>query len=66
VFVFEGFSSQLQQKVGENLLRRRLFHRAPFHDSLKHQGIAEPKAVARILIVGFLLTLVALLSIKVR
>lgn len=66
VFIFEGFSSQVQQKVGEHLLRRRLFHRAPFHDSLKHQGVAEPKAVARILIVGVLLTLLSLLSIKVR
>jgi phospho-N-acetylmuramoyl-pentapeptide-transferase len=66
VFIFEGFSSQIQEKVGERLLRRRLFHRGPFHDSLKHQGVAEPKVVARLLIVGVLLTLVALLSIKVR
>jgi phospho-N-acetylmuramoyl-pentapeptide-transferase len=66
IFIFEGFSSQIQEKVGERLLRRRLFHRGPFHESLRHQGIAEPKAVARLLIVGMLLTLLSLLSIKVR
>ncbi len=66
LFIFEGLSSQVQQKVGERLLRRRLFHRAPFHDSVKFQGVAEPKAVARFVIVGFLLTMLSVLSIKVR
>lgn len=65
VFVTEIFSSLLQEKVGGRL-GRRLLYRAPLHHSLTHRGIAEPKAVARLLISGLLMTMLALLSIKVR
>lgn len=65
IFVFEIFTSLLQEKVG-NRLGRRLVYRAPYHHSLTHQGIAEPKAVARLLLIALLLTMLSLLSIKVR
>ncbi len=65
IFVFEVFTSLLQQKVGGRL-GRRILHRAPFHHEMTHRGIAEPKVVVRLIIVSILLALVALLSLKVR
>ena len=65
LFVFEIFTSLLQQKIGGRL-GRRLLHRAPFHHEMTHRGIAEPKVVVRLIIVSILLALVALLSLKVR
>lgn len=65
LFVFEIFTSLLQQKVGGRL-GRRILHRAPFHHEMTHRGIAEPKVVVRLIIVSILLALIALLSLKVR
>jgi len=65
LFVFEIFTSLLQQKIGGRL-GRRILHRAPFHHEMTHRGIAEPKVVVRLIIVSILLALVALLSLKVR
>lgn len=65
VFIFEIFTSLLQDKLG-NRLGRRILHRAPFHHSLTHQGIAEPKATVRLWIISLILALVSLLSIKIR
>jgi len=65
VFVVEIFSALVQEKIGTRL-GRRLFYRAPFHYSLTHRGIPEPKTVVRLLIISILLALVALLSLKVR
>lgn len=65
VLVIEIFSSLVQEKIG-NRLGRRIFYRAPFHYSLTHTGVAEPKAVVRLWIISILLALIALLSLKVR
>jgi len=65
IFVFEVFTSLMQQKIGGRL-GRRILHRAPFHHELTHRGIAEPKVVVRLVIVSTLLALMALLSLKVR
>ncbi|MBN2382237.1 phospho-N-acetylmuramoyl-pentapeptide-transferase [bacterium] len=65
IFVLEIFSALIQEKVGTPL-GRRIFYRAPFHYTLTHRGIPEPKAVVRLWIISILLALVALLSLKVR
>lgn len=67
VFVLEIFTSLLNDKVA-NLPQfgRRIVHRAPFHYSIIHKGVAEPKAVFRLITIGIAMALVALLSIKVR
>ena len=65
VFVFEVFTSLVQQKVGERI-GRRLFHRAPAHHAMTHKGIPEPKVVVRFWIVSLILASIALLSLKIR
>jgi len=65
VFILEIFTSLLQEKLG-NRLGRRVVYRAPFHHSLSHRGMAEPKVVIRLWIISLILALIALLSIKVR
>ncbi len=67
VFVFEIFTSLLNDKVANlKFLGRRIVQRAPFHHSMSHRGVAEPKTVFRILIIGLFLALFGLLSIKIR
>ncbi len=65
VFVFEIFTSLVQEKIGGRL-GRRIFYRAPYHHTLIHKGTAEPKAVTRLIIVSAILSLLSLLSIKIR
>ena len=65
IFVIEIFTSLVQDKLGTRI-GRRIFYRAPFHYTLTHRGIAEPKAVVRLWIISILLALIALLSLKVR
>lgn len=66
IFVAEAFSVLVQQKLGINRLGKRIFYRAPLHDSFKHIGLSEPKIVVRFWIVSVILAMVSLLSIKVR
>ncbi len=65
IFVIEILTSLLQDKIG-NRLGRRLVHRAPFHYSMTHAGIAETKVVIRLWIASLVLALIGLLSLKVR
>jgi len=65
IFVFEIFTSLVQQKLGDRV-GRRLLHRAPFHHSMSHAGIPEPKVVVRFWIVALILATVGFLSLKVR
>lgn len=65
VFLLEIFTSLIQEKVGYRM-HRRLVYRAPFHHSLTHRGTAEPKVVIRLVIVAIVLSLLSLLSLKVR
>jgi phospho-N-acetylmuramoyl-pentapeptide-transferase len=65
VFVFEIFSSLIQEKVGDRI-GRRIFFRAPFHHQLTHMGVGEPKATMRLIIIGLLLGAFAIITIKIR
>ncbi len=65
IFVFEILTSLLQEKIGDRI-GRRILYRAPFHHSMTHRGIAEPKAVLRLWIIAIILAAVSLLSLKVR
>ena len=65
LFVFEIFTSLLQDKIGSRL-GRRIVYRAPYHHTLTHKGIAEPKAVVRLWLISVILALIALLSLKIR
>ena len=65
VFVFEIFTSLVQEKLG-NRLGRRIFLRAPYHHTLTHKGIGEPKTVMRLLLIGIMFALIGLLNIKLR
>jgi len=70
VFVLEIASVVLQvgyfkwtKRTGEG---KRIFRCAPYHHHLHLSGLAEPKVVARMWIVGVLLLVLALASIKLR
>lgn len=70
VFVLEIASVVLQvgyfkwtKRSGEG---KRIFRCAPYHHHLHLGGLAEPKVVARMWIVGVLLLVLALASIKLR
>ncbi|MFG0284147.1 MAG: phospho-N-acetylmuramoyl-pentapeptide-transferase, partial [Phycisphaerales bacterium JB039] len=45
---------------------KRIFRVAPYHHHLHLGGVAEPKVVIRLWIVAIVLTLLALVSIKIR
>jgi len=67
VFVIEMLSSFLNDKLANmSIFGRRIVYRAPYHYTLRHKGLSEPKAVARLLIIGFILALIGLISIKIR
>lgn len=66
IFVIEGASVLIQEKIGIGILGRRLFHRAPIHHNFQHLGIAETKVVVRFWIVGIILMLISLATIKIR
>ena len=66
IFVAEGASVLIQDKIGIGLLGRRIFHRAPIHHNYQHLGLAETKVVVRFWIVGIILTLLSLATIKIR
>ncbi|PID29347.1 MAG: phospho-N-acetylmuramoyl-pentapeptide-transferase [Candidatus Cloacimonadota bacterium] len=66
IFVAEAFSVLVQEKIGINMLGRRIFYRAPLHDTFKYMGSSETKIVQRLWILSIILSLVALLSIKIR
>jgi phospho-N-acetylmuramoyl-pentapeptide-transferase len=66
VFVVEGASVLIQEKIGIRWLGRRIFFRAPIHHAFQHRGVAETKVVIRFWIVAMLLGFIALLSLKFR
>ncbi len=66
IFVIEGASVLIQEKLGIRLLGRRIFHRAPIHHNFQHFGIAETKVVVRFWIVGIILTADRPATIKIR
>lgn len=66
VFVLEGASVLIQEKIGIGILGRRIFYRAPIHHAFEHRGVAETKVVIRFWIVALILGFLGLLSLKVR
>ena len=55
-----------RKKIGIRLLGRRIFHRAPIHHNFQHFGLAETKVVVRFWIVGIILALLSIATIKIR
>ncbi|MBI4553025.1 MAG: phospho-N-acetylmuramoyl-pentapeptide-transferase [Candidatus Latescibacteria bacterium] len=66
VFVIEAFSVLIQEKIGVNWLGRRMFYRAPIHQTFQHRGLAETKVVVRFWIIAGILALIGLSTLKIR
>jgi phospho-N-acetylmuramoyl-pentapeptide-transferase len=66
IFVLEGASSMIQEKIGINFLGRRIFFRAPIHHAIDHRGVSETKVVIRFWIISLILGFIGLLSLKIR
>lgn len=66
IFVLEGASVLIQEKIGFSLLGRRILFRAPIHHGFEHRGISETKLVIRFWIVALVLGFIGLLALKVR
>ncbi len=65
IFVFETISVILQV-ASFKLTGRRIFRMAPIHHHFEMKGWAEPKTVVRFWIVGILLALLSLSTLKLR
>ena len=65
VFVVEGFSTLIQEKIGFRM-HRRILYRAPLHHHYQHQGMAETKIVTKFWIVSAIMAALALITIKFR
>ena len=66
IFVLETLSVVLQMGYFKLTHGKRLFKMAPIHHHLELMGIAEPKVIVRCWIVGAMLMLLALASLKIR
>lgn len=66
IFVMETVSVMLQMGYFKLTHGKRLFKMAPIHHHFELMGIAEPKVIVRFWIVGIMLMLVALASLKIR
>ncbi len=58
-----GYFKYTKKKYGEG---RRIFLMSPLHHHYQKQGIAEPKIVTRFWIVGILLAILTLATLKIR
>ena len=65
IFVVEGASVFIQEKIGFRL-GRRIFFRAPIHHSFEYRGISETKLTVRFWIISVLLAFLSIISLKVR
>ena len=66
IFVIETLSVMLQMGYFKLTHGKRLFKMAPIHHHFELMGIAEPKVIVRFWIVGAMLMLLALASLKIR
>lgn len=66
IFFVEAASVLIQEKIGINMLGRRIFYRAPLHHTFQYMGMAESKVTIRFWIVSAILMLIALGSLKIR
>ncbi len=65
IFVIETFSVILQVLLYK-VTRKRIFRMAPIHHHFEIIGWAEPKVIVRFWIIGILLALLSLATLKVR
>jgi len=66
IFVAETLSVMLQMAYFRATGGKRLFKMAPLHHHFELKGWAEPKVTVRFWIIGIMLTLLALASLKIR
>lgn len=66
LFVLETVSVMLQMGYFKITHGKRLFKMAPIHHHFELLGVAEPKVIVRFWIVGVMLMLLALASLKIR
>ncbi len=66
IFLAEILSVILQDWIGIQKIGRRFIYRAPIHHCFQYQGLAETKIAIRFWIVGGILALLGLASLKVR
>ena len=66
IFVAEGFSVLIQEKIGIGIVGKRFFFRAPLHHTFQHKGLGESKIVFRFLIIGIILSLLSIATVKIR
>ncbi len=66
IFLVETLSVILQMSSYKFRDKKRLFLMAPLHHHFELKGIAEPKVTTRFLIIGVMLMLLALSSLKIR
>ncbi len=66
VFVIEALSVILQVMYFRRTGGGRLFHMAPIHHHFELKGMMEPKVVVRFWIIGIILLMVALSTLKIR
>jgi phospho-N-acetylmuramoyl-pentapeptide-transferase len=65
IFVIETFSVIIQV-VSFKLTGKRVFKMAPIHHHFEEKGWPEPKVIVRFWIVGIILALLSLTTLKVR
>ena len=66
LFVMETLSVIMQMGYFKATKGKRLFKMAPLHHHFELKGVAEPKVIVRFWIVGIVLMLIALASLKIR
>jgi len=65
IFVIEALSVIIQV-VSYRLRKKRVFRMAPIHHHFELKGWAEPKIIVRFWIIGIILGLVAISTLKLR
>jgi phospho-N-acetylmuramoyl-pentapeptide-transferase len=65
IFVIEALSV-ITQVLSFKLTRKRIFRMAPIHHHFELKGWPEPKIIVRFWIISIILSLLALLSLKIR
>jgi phospho-N-acetylmuramoyl-pentapeptide-transferase len=65
IFVIETFSVMIQV-VSFKLTGKRIFKMAPIHHHFEEKGWPEPKVIVRFWIVGIILAMLSLTTLKVR
>jgi phospho-N-acetylmuramoyl-pentapeptide-transferase len=66
VFVLETLSVIMQMGYYKATKGKRLFKMAPLHHHFEMKGVKEPKVIVRFWIIGIVLMLLALASLKIR